>query len=434
MPSSRARFIGRKEYFGSLIYDKDRGDYIPFDWDATYIFEESKKRSQKEIFKKLNGKITEQGFQTFIQLCQSIELMDKEGKFLGEILSSPAVPQILSAPLKVHLCITKECPLKCRHCSQESRDPAPDELSLKDIQKLIDELASIGTFEISLGGGDPFMRKDLPEIVAYARNAGISVSISSTGLFIGKPAAKKLSEYGIKSFKISFDGSTEKTYDYIRGKGTYRRAMRGLKILREVFPEVPITLHSVLMKSNINEITSLLRNAQKLQCNIWSIDFVKPAGSAKSNPQIHLTPKEAAEAIEYIRKLAENSSIKIEMPQFPYKSTKKGIYRGFGCVGGNLYCYIDSSGNAAPCSFLMEHYTSGNIKKTSLKNIWLKGEGFQKIRALAGNETCLRCDFYNTCRGGCRARAVKSGNPNSVDPCCFLQFAVPVQTAPAPSL
>ncbi|MBI2252969.1 MAG: radical SAM protein [Armatimonadetes bacterium] len=412
------RFIGRKEYFGSLIYDRQRAEYIPFDWNATYIFEESQKYSLESIRKKLEKKITAKSFDTFIQLCQSIELFNHEGKFNGEILSNKPVEQILSAPLKAHFSITYLCELKCRHCSQNIKSSQNNELSLEEIKKLIDHLREIGVLEISLGGGDPFLRKDLIEIISYARNKGLNVSLSATGIFVSRALAKKLSELKLKSLRISFDGSTEKSYDYFRGKGTYRKAMRGIKILREVL-ECPLIIHSTIMKQNITELTSLLRIAQKLQANLWTIDFVKPLGGAKNFPQIFLTQEEVAGAINFLKRLRENTSLPIEIPSFPYLSKSKEIYRNFGCAGGNLTCYIDPLGNVSPCSFLNSTLGGENIREKTLKEIWLNAAGFQKMRSLSGNETCLNCEFFKACRGGCRIRGLNNKNLNTIDPYCI---------------
>jgi radical SAM protein with 4Fe4S-binding SPASM domain len=418
------RFIGREEYFGSLIYDRQRGDYIPFDRDATFIFRTSIEKSPEELYDAITKNVSEQSYRTFVQLCQSIELLDGKGKFTGDFLSNSFVPQVLSAPLRVHLQITNECQLRCRHCSQESRDPLADELTLDEIKKLLDDLSAIGCFEVNLAGGEPFLREDLLHIITYARKLGINVSISTSGLFVSRVVAKKIAELGIKRLRISFDGATEKSYDYFRGKGTYRRAIRGIKTLRELF-DVPITIHTVLMKPNLGEMLTIVRAVQKLKCDIWSVDFVKPVGSAKGMRQFLLDSADAAQAIKTIKRLSETTSMKIVMPQFPYKAPKKGVYRGFGCVGANLYCFISAKGDVKPCSFVPESYLSGNIRTKHIKDIWLQGAGNLKFREVSGNETCLNCEFYNSCRGGCRARAIYDGVPEAVDPLCFVQQEKP---------
>jgi len=422
------RFTARKEFFGSLVYDNSRCDYIPFDWDATFMFEASQQFSSDEVFAKMEGKLSPQSFQTFVQLCQSIDLMDREGRFQGAFASGEPAPNVLAAPLRVHLAVTQRCELHCRHCAQESRDGAADELSLDDIRRLFDEMAELGVMEVVLGGGDPFLREDLFSIISYARQKGLSVSISTTAIFLSRVLAKKIAELGIKGFRISFDGSTEKSYDYFRGKGTYRRAVRGIKTLRELFEKTPITLHTVLMKPNLSELLTFVRCVQKMRANSWSVDFYRPVGSGAADcAKLALSAEEVRETFHTLQRLSENTSVKIEVPHFPHRSQRKGIYRGFGCVGGNIYCHIDSSGNIYPCSFLTKDFKGGNIKAESLKSVWLNSAAFRRFRGLPGNDVCRQCEHFSACRGGCRARAAGGESINAVDPCCFVQEREKVQ-------
>jgi radical SAM protein with 4Fe4S-binding SPASM domain len=415
-------FVGRKEYFGSLFYDFQRGDYIPFDWDATSIFEMISENSLDDISKKIGDRISKESFLTFIQLCQSIDLLNNESKLNGELLNFPPIKERISAPLRVHLQLTNKCELDCRHCSQDCRNIRDNELSLKEICQLIDQLAEIGTYELVIGGGDPFLReRDLLKVIKYASEKRISVSISTTGMFVGRVTAKKVSEYPIKGFKISFDGSTEKSFDYQRGKGSYRRAVRSIKTIRDLF-DCPITLHSVLMQSNFTETLTLLKMVQKLKCNIWSVDFARSIGAAKGNKKILLDQEQVQETFKSIKKLQKYSSTPIVFRHFPYQSHGKRIYSGFGCSGGNLNCWIDAVGNVYPCSFLRENYIAGNIREQSFREIWIFSVNLQLFRSIIGNPTCKACRFGESCRGGCRARALESGKIENVDPACFIQI------------
>lgn len=417
---SNTRFVGRREYFGSLFYDFQRGDYIPFDWEATYIFELRPQHSLEEIAKKIEKRVSKESFLTFVQLCKSIELFDKDDQFAGRLLSYMPVKSRLSAPLRVHLQLTNQCGLACRHCSQDTRDPLKNELSVPEIIKLIDEMAAIGTFELTLGGGDPFIREnDIIKIIKHATDKNVGVFLSTNGLFLGRVLAKRLTDFPIRGIRISFDGSTEKSFDYQRGKGSYRRVVRSIKTLRELF-DCPITLHTVMMNSNFTETASFLKVVQKLRCNEWSVDFVKKIGFAEQDPHVLLTPEQMKETFKSIQKLQRFSSTPIVFRHFPYKARGQRIYRGFGCVGGNLNCWIDAEGNVFPCSFLRKSFNAGNIRENSLRDIWIYSAKMELIRSLKGNPTCKECSFADSCRGGCRARALESCDLDSIDPACFI--------------
>jgi len=422
------QFYGRKEFFGSLIFDRNRGDYIPFDWDATFIFESSLRHSLDEIFSQLGGKLSRQSFDTFVQLCRSIELLDERGRFSGRYLDTTPLPRALSAPLRLHLGLTYECPLSCRYCGQDHHHHQADELTTPEIVGLLDQMADIGCFELALGGGEPFTHPDLAEIVHEARERELLVSLSTTAVSATRTQARKLAGDGIKQIRVSLDSSTEKMYDYLRGKGTYRRAIRGIKLLREIFPHTPLVVHTVFMKDNLGEVNHLLRLVQKLGAASWSIDFIRPIGLAATEPGLLLTNQEVADILVTIENLSRTTALPIRTPTIPRKSDQKGLVSGFGCTGGNLYCHVDPVGNVVPCTFLRKYFPAGNIRRQPLAEIWREGAGFVNFRQLKGDDTCQICDYYKSCRGACRARAALEGDPNAVDPYCFTrpQVAAPV--------
>ena len=418
------RFTVREEYFGSLIYDLEKKDYIPFDEEATLIFKKTAEgQALSDIYSKYLSNKSEQNFKTFINLCKSIGLLNDNDVFDGVFINRQNIAEkqkCLSAPLKVHLQVTNECPLKCRHCSQSSREPRENELTFEQISHLISELSEIGTKEICFSGGDPFCREDFINIVNIAVRRGLSVSISCSGLFVSRAIAKKIAELDIKQIKVSFDGSSEKSYDYFRGKGTYRRAIRGIKTIREMF-KCKLVLHSVIMKPNIGELLSLFRAIQKLEADEWTIDFFRQIGSASTHKNFALQPEDINLVRRTVKKFSETSEMKIKIPSLPEISSKISIYSNFGCPAGNIYCYINSSGFVKPCGFMSDSTFAGKIKNDSLQNIWLNSKLFSDMRASLGVDKCRNCGFYKSCRGGCRARATEIGKNIDVnDPFCFI--------------
>ena len=143
------RFTIREEYFGSLIYDSEKKDYIPFDEEATLFFKKSSEGiSLADIYSQYLNNKTEQNFKTFVNLCKSVGLLNDNDIFDGIFISRKNTDEnkkCLSAPLKVHLQVTNECPLKCRHCSQISREPRENELTFEEISHLISDLSEMGS-------------------------------------------------------------------------------------------------------------------------------------------------------------------------------------------------------------------------------------------------------------------------------------------------
>ena len=386
--------MARKEHFGVLVYDRERGDYIPFDADAAAIFEGSLTRSVDDLWVQFEPRLTRQSFDTFTALCRSIDLVDGGGRFNGVFVENRAVDGLLSAPLRVHLAITNECQMRCRHCSQDTRDPLPNELSTAECDALFAEMASIGCCQLAIGGGEPMLRSDFVAIVTNARRRGLSVSLSTTATSVNRTAIKKLADVGLKSIRVSLDGGAEKSYDYYRGvKGAYRKAMRGLNALRDVFPDTPITLHTTLMRANIQELSNLARAVRKLGLSSWSLDFVKPVGYGAEQSGAWLRRDEADALYKRLVGLAETVNVPFRMAHFPYKgSSHRSEIFGYRSLGGNVFCYVSPNGSLAPCSFTCRKFPAGNIRRRSLRDIWVDSEMLRRFRiGVAGPQGCGFC-------------------------------------------
>ncbi|HPZ09167.1 MAG TPA: radical SAM protein [Candidatus Eremiobacteraeota bacterium] len=414
------RFITRKEFFGCLIYDREIGEYIPFDKDATEIFEYSKGQSINTLYEQFSEKFSQKSFNTFLMLCENIELLDNNKCFLGIFKNTEAETSHLYSPLRVHLQVTKECPLTCVHCFSDSGKPLDKELTTKEIINLINEMSGIGTCELSIGGGEPFCRSDLLEIIKYANKMGINTSLSTNAVLINKKISQKLNELKLKRLNVSFDGVSQKTYEFLRGKNTYKKALRGIKFLKE-YSSLPSYIHVTLVKQNISELPGLIRLAENLNFEGIQFDYALPIGRA-SDSNLTLSYEEAWNVRNMAQKLQRYTGLKMVIPSLPFKTQHRGVYQHFGCIGGSQVCYINSQGFIYPCGFFSHQPSKESLREYSLKELWDNAPIIKLFREFKGNPTCLGCDQYNSCRGGCRARALYNyKNLNAPDLYCPYQ-------------
>ena len=419
---ARQPFVARKEYFGCLVYDRRNSDYIPFDGEATDIFERSLTQSLDEIYRDLSDKFTRQSFDTFIQLCSSIGIMEN-GTFQGVVVNSamPEGGKYLSAPTMVYLQLTRYCNLSCKHCWAEAGVARPRELTILNIRELLDQMALLGVFKMRLGGGEPLGRKDWYEIIQHANLRGIRVSIATNATMATRAIAAKLGELDVEEIKVSMEAGSEKSYDYLRGDKAYRKAIRGIKNLMEL-AKAPVYFHAVLQKDNLTEIPALVKQAERFEVKRIVFDIVAPVGRARENPKLLLTAEEANNALDLARRIGETSRVNVEIHgKCPPPFQRKRIFEGFGSEDGNLHCHINSEGVVAASGLLGAVLPAGNIREKSFKEIWDTGHGFKVLRGNPGNNVCRKCDYFKSCRGGCRPRAyVTSGTLTDPDPLCLL--------------
>ena len=107
----------------------------------------------------------------------------------------------LNAPLHVEWEITNACNLRCRHCYASAGDKASGELTTKEALDLVAELDSTGAADVTLSGGEPFLRKDLWQILRALNSRGIPFIIYTNGTLLDHRRVKKLSQTGVASYQ-----------------------------------------------------------------------------------------------------------------------------------------------------------------------------------------------------------------------------------------
>lgn len=320
----------------------------------------------------------------------------------------------LSVPLKISMNMTKKCNLRCIQCFSNSGKQLSNELTTTDIMNLFDEMSRNGTFYICLGGGEPFTRNDLFDILEYGKEKQLAISIVSNGLLLNKEIIEKLNNVDLDYLWISFEGM-KSNHERLRGIGTFEKALGSLKLLKKYY-NGKTALRMSINKYNIDDIEGLLKIAEEYDINLIRYTPLLSFGRAKGKDLI----LNQDEYIKFLYKMQELKSDKVQLV-YPNQSSNK-IWvgsNGFGCHCGKEAVWIDEIGNYSPCIFWGNEYNIGNIKKDSYISLWNKSLEISKVD---GNTVCETCFNYKLCRGGCRARSLYMfGNLNEVDPLCPLK-------------
>lgn len=352
---------------------------------------------------------------------QKNKFLDQELRLNGQLRNNKPPAEYLSAPLRVHLAITSLCPLNCKHCFARFEDKESlSELTLKELKGLVNQMAEMGTRELLIGGGEPFMRKDLIEFLDFAIKKKMSVKLFSNGLLINDSVIKKIRNLNLTYLSISLDSLKEQTYGFIRGEDR-------VTFLKSLFKKLvsqckfPICAQFTAMQPNYEEIGDIFKFCLKMGVRLR----IRPVNPSLSNPGIEkllISYKKYLKLVEKVERLArkykiQTKDLNIKQGNIGFKYSKRTIkfsnsippYLGFGCPGGNIHCFIDPFGRVYPCGFIRKTfpaYPQDSIRRTTLPKIWHQGKSFIKKRGLRGNPDCKKCIYYLTCRGGCRARAL----------------------------
>jgi 12,18-didecarboxysiroheme deacetylase len=344
--------------------------------------------------------------------------------------------------------ITRRCHLKCMHCYAQSDDiDFPDELTTEEGKSLLDDLADFGTPVILFSGGEPLIRKDLPELAEYAVSKGMRAVVSTNGTLIDAKMARKLREIGLSYVGISIDG-TEKINDEFRGvDGTFRKAMEGVRNCMET--GIKVGLRFTINKNNFNEIPAIFDLIEENKIPRICFYHLVYAGRGTELVQEDLTHEESRNTLDLIMQRTRNlhdNGMPTEVltvdnhcdgPYIYMKLLKENPERaaevlellqmnGGNSTGIGIGC-ISWDGSVHPDQF-WRHYTIGNVKERKFGEIWtdlndelLAGLKDRKSLLKKYATRCGQCKWLDICNGNFRVRAeAVNGNAWANDPACYL--------------
>jgi len=316
----------------------------------------------------------------------------KDGSLLipKKMTIEKVLTQKLSSPIFVVWEITGKCNLNCMHCSSKSES---EDMNLKECYKLIDILKKEKIFHATISGGEPFLRKDLFNILSKLNKNNISFDICSNGAFLNEDIVKKLKKACPKRVYISFDGLKD-THDSIRAEGSYEKALKSLRLLKHENFDVGVII--TLMKANFSELEEIIKFLVKEKIKFAKVNDLMPANlPVKEYIEKRLTNEQLEKAVSILEKYKNVMDIDSEvLIDFSFKKTYKYNFCGLG----RFVARIKNNGELTPCSFFSEDY--GNILKIDFQKDFWNNHGLEKMAKFPVK--CLNCKKNYFCNGGCR--------------------------------
>jgi mycofactocin biosynthetic radical S-adenosylmethionine protein MftC len=322
----------------------------------------------------------------------------------------------LSAPVNLTWEVTLRCNLNCRHCLSNGGQALRRELSTAECLSVLDELASLKVFQINIGGGEPFLRQDMFAILKYAEGLGIVSCISTNGTLIDAETCQRLTEMEGLYLQVSLDGVDEDTNDRIRGSGSYKKARRAIEELAR--HGMPFSINTVLTRLSFPQIDSLKAMAHEVGANLRVSRFRPSGRGQKCREELAPTMQQLESFAEWLQR---DSQVLTGDSFFSLTSEKRRRMGMDMCGAAKMTCCLSPDGSVYPCAFLQEKdFLAGNIRETSLEELWHHSRVFQSLRMLEVR-SCEACFRFDSCRGGCPAVAYYHlGDPSLPDPECLV--------------
>lgn len=308
-------------------------------------------------------------------------------------------------------------------------------MGTEDAKKMVDKIADFGACFFGITGGQPFLRKDLFEVLDYATEKGLSTSIITDGRLLDEAAFENIVKNQTK-ISVSIDGA-EKTNDAVRGRGAYKAAVSAI----ERFSKEKLLNCLVYTFANAGEITNaneddmrhVLDLAKKYDARWVVFHGMIPYSNDPVCLKADLTPAQyewvCNKLYDLTPKYNGKPCINVYIPFYARVAKQRGMpdfdnwYNNFflgRCFFGK-FMSVAENGDVIPCSY-NDAYRVGNVKEKSLGQIWegmQSSEFFIKVKDKSNIKgKCGVCEFKELC-GGCRSAALfYTGDILGSDPRC----------------
>ncbi|MBE0416708.1 MAG: 12,18-didecarboxysiroheme deacetylase [Coriobacteriia bacterium] len=352
-------------------------------------------------------------------------------------------------PVVVWNC-TQRCNLKCVHCYAQSEDrDYAGEMSTEEAKVMIDDLAEFGAPVLLFSGGEPTIRKDLVELMHYAKGRGMRVVISTNGTLITAERAKQYAEVGLSYVGVSLDGGKE-THDKFRGlPGSFEKAIAGIRNARDA--GIKVGLRMTINKRNWADIPEIFKvmeeenipracfyhlvytgrgselmkedldHAETRQAVRLIMDHTKAMFDKGLEPEVLTVDNHADGPFVYMELLKEDPERAEEVLQLLQWNQGNSSGNGIACVSWNGEVYPDQ---------FWRHFSMGNVRQRPFSEIWTDVSGDTEQSELMAKlkdkrphvkGRCARCSWLSICGGNFRVRAeAATGDLWEPDPACYL--------------
>lgn len=319
-------------------------------------------------------------------------------------------------PHRFHLNVTEKCNIRCVHCYWEEygkhRDPSLETISqiLTKFKELGKAYGEHGRHILTIGGGEPTVRKDLKDIIRLAVRLRFRVRLVTNGVNMTEALARSLKKAGLKIAQVSLDGACESTHDKVRGKGNWARSMRGIAALKKAGIFVVLS-YVVLPGINLEEAPLLLDLVQQLR--VAGAKFARPVREGQAilhNVNVDgdywsafSRIVEHANEIGYKRLLLFFDPLAHLLPIEQPKLTK-GLW---GLATDLCQCdnteLVEVNGSTGDIYYCRIRHRLGNLWQQDLVQLWRSHPVLVGIRGKTAEGACDGCGAWKSCRGGCPA-------------------------------
>jgi pyrroloquinoline quinone biosynthesis protein E len=319
--------------------------------------------------------------------------------------------------------LTHRCPLRCPYCSNPlDLVRAAAELGTDDWKRVFTEARALGVLQLGLSGGEPMIRKDLEELAAHARSAGLYTTLVTSGLGLTRSRAERLRDAGLEHIQISVQDADAGVAERIAGVSSVKQKQAAAAIVKAL--GFAFSINVVLHRANLDRIGEIIELAAGLGADRLELANTQYYGWGLENRAALMPTREQVARAQEIAQAAiaryrGEMQILFVLPDY-FGEYPKPCYGGWG----RLYLVVTPDGKVLPCHGATQITTLSfdNVRDRSLEWVWRESPAFQAYRGDGWmREPCRSCPRKTVDFGGCRCQAFAlTGAAENTDPVCTL--------------
>jgi pyrroloquinoline quinone biosynthesis protein E len=318
--------------------------------------------------------------------------------------------------------LTYRCPLACSYCSNPlNMAEYSDELATAEWRRVLVEARDLGVLQCHLSGGEPLLRRDLPEIVAQAHDLGLYTNLVTSALGLSRPRAEQLRACGLDHVQVSIQADEPALSDRIAGTPSFHRKIEAMHVVKEL--GWPLTVNVVLHRRNIDRVAEVLTLAEQVGADRVELANTQYYGWAWRNRDKLLPSRAQLEAAEAVvrkarKRLQDRTDVIYVIPDYYSRYPKP-------CMGGwaARQLTVTPNGEVLPCPAAQSlPLPKASVREDTLERIWTEAPVMTAFRGTDWMpEPCRSCPRREVDFGGCRCQAFQlTGDAARTDPVCHL--------------
>jgi radical SAM protein with 4Fe4S-binding SPASM domain len=322
------------------------------------------------------------------------------------VTSTPFGSHKRELPVLSEIALTYRCQNKCLFCYAESptRGRQVAEMNTAEVKRVIDRIfdeAHCPT--VSFTGGEPTLREDLPELIAYAKSKGMRVNLITNGLRCADPEfVASLKAAGLDSAQVSLEGPSPQVHDaVVQHAGAFAQTTQAVHVLRAA--GIHTHTNTTICRSNCEHLLELVDYvADELHSEYFSMNVIISTGTALHHHEEDVTYTEVGGLIEQVQDRAKQKGVKLvwysPVPYCLFNPVAHGLgSKSCACVDGLLSVAPD--GELLPCSSYERGI--GNVLRRPFADLWYSRQARYWRKKQFLPPVCQSCEIHHICCGAC---------------------------------